>query len=590
MYTKKLRLRIPLGLVLMNCLEDMQWRKLVIATLGTWLCMSSSAAYSLHRLDSLSSEKENSFQKHIRYTSSFSFIEYDKNHWQWFEMPVMRHFFERFSQARSRKVRVLHLGDSHVHYDLQTRLIRERIADIWGNGGIGWLVPYSIAHTHGTVDYRSSHRGVWQSALITKYNPTFPLGSSGVTVYTEDPQASFIIQMQKGSYAPSHRKLRIFCRADSSSFDILVKTSPVAAPIHLRPVPGKPYVETVLPVFDGYIEVQVNKSRASQHFFECYGLWLESVEDKGVVYSSAGVNGASVGSWAKESLLAEEMAILQPDLVVLDVGINDFYLSNYFDRNSMRRQLVSLIERIREQSPGTVILLVSPQDAYRYRRNVSACRDYAALLKEIAQTYHCAFYDYYHVSGGQYSMMRWLQSGLAKRDRIHLTDAGYTVKGELYVNAFLNSMVMALSVEQLATLTWQQAGDTLKETMVLPPKKEESTYQKAFYTASEETPAHTYTVRKGDSLGKIAQLYGVSIADLQRWNGLPNYFIYPGQKLMVYSKHQPSATVPAKHYVQRGDTLWSIARRYGVSVEYLKKINGLQSDALRVGTYLKIRP
>jgi LysM repeat protein len=126
--------------------------------------------------------------------------------------------------------------------------------------------------------------------------------------------------------------------------------------------------------------------------------------------------------------------------------------------------------------------------------------------------------------------------------------------------------------------------------MVLPPKKVESLYQKASYTAFEDTSAQTYTVRKGDSLGKIAQLYGVSVADLQRWNGLPNYFIYPGQKLIVYSKHQPSATVPAKHYVQRGDTLWSIARRYGVSVEYLKKINGLQSDALRVGTYLKIRP
>lgn len=567
----------------------MQFRKLLIGLLGVFICLGSGHAHPFPLFDSLSTEKEAGLQKHIRYTRTFSFIEYDKNHWQWFDMPGMKQLFERFSQAKNRKVRVLHLGDSHVHYDLQTRVIRERLSAIWGNGGIGWLVPYSIARTHGTVDYRSSHRGVWQSALITKYNPSFPLGSSGVTVYTEDPQASFTIQMQEGSYEPLHRKLRVFCRADSSSFDILVKTSPTATPVRLQVVPGKPYVEAILPSFDGYIEVQVNKSREEQRFFECYGLWLESAEDKGIVYSSAGVNGAGVGSWAKESLLAEQVAVIQPDLVVLDVGINDFYLNNRLDASALRRHLVSLIETIRAQSPETVILLVSPQDAYRYRRNISACKAYSALLKELAKTYHCAFYDYYHVSGGQYSMMRWLQAGLAKRDRIHLTNSGYVAKGELYVNAFLNSMVMALSVEQLATLGWQQADNALKENMVVP-EKNQSPFRQASYSPGENAHKHIYTVRKGDSLGKIAQLYGVKIADIQRWNGLPNYFIYPGQKLVVYSNRQPQETTPAKHYVQRGDTLWGIARRYGVSVEYLKKINGLKSDALRAGTYLKIRP
>jgi LysM repeat protein/lysophospholipase L1-like esterase len=567
----------------------MRFRKSLIAFLLAFMAWGEGQLLMAYPVDSLATEREGSLQKYIRYTHTYSFIEYEKNHWQWFDMPAMRQFFERFSQAKSRKVRVLHLGDSHVHYDLQTKVIRERLSAIWGNGGIGWIVPYSIAHTHGTVDYRSSHRGVWQSALITKYKPAFPLGSSGVTVYTEDPQASFTIRMNKGSYEPVHRKLRIFCRADSSSFDILVKTSPTAEPIRLHAVPGKPYVETILPSFDGYIEVLVNKSREEQRFFECYGLWLESVEDKGVVYSSAGVNGAGVGSWAKESLLAEEMAVLQPDLVVLDVGINDFYLNNHFDKNALRHQLVTLIESIRAQNPETVILLVSPQDAYRYRRNISACKDYAALLKELARAYHCAFYDYYHISGGQYSMMRWLQTGLAKRDRIHLTNNGYTVKGELYANAFLNSMVMALSVEQLATLDWQHADSAEKEKMVMP-ETENKAFQQVSYSPGENATKQVYTVRRGDSLGKIAQLYGVSIAELQRWNGLPDYFIYPGQKLVVYSNRRPQTTTPARHYVQRGDTLWGIARRYGVSVEYLKKINGLSSDALRAGTYLKLRP
>ena len=66
-------------------------------------------------------------------------------------------------------------------------------------------------------------------------------------------------------------------------------------------------------------------------------------------------------------------------------------------------------------------------------------------MREIAFRKGCAFYDYYYVSGGQYSMMKWLTNQLARYDRVHLTAPGYYVRGELFCNALLNSYLTSLN-------------------------------------------------------------------------------------------------------------------------------------------------
>jgi peptidoglycan lytic transglycosylase D len=113
-------------------------------------------------------------------------------------------------------------------------------------------------------------------------------------------------------------------------------------------------------------------------------------------------------------------------------------------------------------------------------------------------------------------------------------------------------------------------------------------------------------VRKGDTLGGIADKYGVSIAAIKTANKIRGTLIRPGQDLLITAA--PTGMAPAasmrtvsldapsprntsdKHIVRRGDTLWSIARSHGVTLESIVSSNGLSSDdTLAVGQVLSIR-
>jgi LysM repeat protein len=92
--------------------------------------------------------------------------------------------------------------------------------------------------------------------------------------------------------------------------------------------------------------------------------------------------------------------------------------------------------------------------------------------------------------------------------------------------------------------------------------------------AGRSAAALVHTVGRGDSLWSISRLYGVSEAQLRRANGIDGSRILVGQRLQVPGVSQDAASV-VQHRVNRGDSLWSIARRHGVSVEDIRRQNGI---------------
>jgi len=97
----------------------------------------------------------------------------------------------------------------------------------------------------------------------------------------------------------------------------------------------------------------------------------------------------------------------------------------------------------------------------------------------------------------------------------------------------------------------------------------------------------THTVKRGDSLTEIGKRYGVSVSDLKRWNGLGSSVIHPGQRLVVSGSSAGGETV--SHRVKRGDNLTDIAKKYGVTVSNLKQWNNLSSSVIQVGQTLTIK-
>lgn len=96
--------------------------------------------------------------------------------------------------------------------------------------------------------------------------------------------------------------------------------------------------------------------------------------------------------------------------------------------------------------------------------------------------------------------------------------------------------------------------------------------------------AINYTVQPGDSLYLIGQRYGVNAWQLQQANGLTGTTIYPGQSLVIPSSVDGQGT----YTVTKGDTLFIIGTKYGVSYQEIMRLNNLSSTVIYPGQQLRI--
>ena len=130
--------------------------------------------------------------------------------------------------------------------------------------------------------------------------------------------------------------------------------------------------------------------------------------------------------------------------------------------------------------------------------------------------------------------------------------------------------------------------------------KIQQTQQASTQTLQSAAPANTttYTVKKGDTLGKIAERYGCSVAQIKQWNKLTSNNIQIGQKLKVKApssgsqapqQKQPQSGDYTTYTIQSGDSFYTIAKNYpGISAQDIMDFNGLSSSKIKPGMKIRI--
>ena len=132
----------------------------------------------------------------------------------------------------------------------------------------------------------------------------------------------------------------------------------------------------------------------------------------------------------------------------------------------------------------------------------------------------------------------------------------------------LGTTVSELKKENNLTSNTLQIGEVLR----IPTKE--------IYEEEE----NVYIVQKGDTLYSIAAANNTTVDELKKANNLTSNILSTGQLLKI-----PSALLPESTYtVKKGDSLYSIANKYNTTVEELKRINNLTSNTLSIGQVLKL--
>lgn len=107
------------------------------------------------------------------------------------------------------------------------------------------------------------------------------------------------------------------------------------------------------------------------------------------------------------------------------------------------------------------------------------------------------------------------------------------------------------------------------------------------YKAPNGLITNTYVVQKGDTLYSIANKLGTTVSELKKENNLTSNTLQIGEVLLIPTKeiYEEEENI---YIVKKGDSLYSIANKYNTTVEELKRINNLTSNILSIGQVLKL--
>ncbi|MGA1434276.1 MAG: LysM peptidoglycan-binding domain-containing protein, partial [Candidatus Kapaibacteriota bacterium] len=150
----------------------------------------------------------------------------------------------------------------------------------------------------------------------------------------------------------------------------------------------------------------------------------------------------------------------------------------------------------------------------------------------------------------------------------------------------------------------KKSGSVNSGTILRIPRQTYSDERSSRATTKKRTKGSTlkvHSLKKGETLSKLAAIYNVSERDLRSWNpGIKSNKVVRGQKIKVYSKvsgkgsssdskNRSSSRIPKQYKVRKGDSMKSIANKFGITLSQLKKKNKNAKSGLKAGQTLRIQ-
>ena len=370
------------------------------------------------------------------------FIDYQHNYIDFFQdSSNFQTFYSKLDSLLfygEGKINIVHIGGSHIQADMWSDRVRQRLYNFipTNNGGRGLLFPYRLAKTNNPYYYKVEYTGDWKGYRNSVLSHDSEFGVTGITAKTKDSISSVKLTFRGDNYPDyDFNKITILHNQQNESFCIELLSDTAAIRINNDSIG---YTEFWLSSYQNKLEFSITQMDTLEKEFALYGLLLEN-QDPGICYHSIGVNGASVPSYLRCEFFEKQLSLIKPDLIIFSVGINDAY-DTQFTADKYENNYDTLISYFQKVNPKAALLFTTNNDSYYKRKYPNKkAEDVRDVMRKLAYKYGGGVWDMYGLMGGLGSVKTWENAGLAKRDKIHFTKAGYETVGDLLFEALIKS-------------------------------------------------------------------------------------------------------------------------------------------------------
>tara|TARA_B110000902_G_scaffold98464_1_gene116474 strand:+ start:1038 stop:2339 length:1302 start_codon:yes stop_codon:yes gene_type:complete len=391
------------------------------------------------------------FEKKRRDSAQFSLnkIQYPDNN-----RSIIFPFFKKLANAKTKKVRIMHYGDSQIEGDRISGRLRERLQKEFGGNGAGLfpLIPatrkISLKNVPTNNWIRKTGFGPYidKSVDHKKYGALFSFCKMEFDSLLIDSNYQFngaiAINKPSKSYrlCRDYKTIKIYYTAEEKTIFRMLVNDSVFHTDTLRESSKISLKKLDFSKSPKSMNIQFSSNSSPI----IYGISLEG--KKGIVVDNIPLRGASGTEFSKVdySSLSQMQKLLSPDLFILEFGGNTIPYIKSIDRaekygSYFKKQILKL-KRI---NPNALVLVIGPADMAKKQKTkfitYPILEDVISALKKAAFETNSCFWDMYLNMGGENSIQEWVNEkpSLASRDYIHFTNAGAKKIADYFIEDFM---------------------------------------------------------------------------------------------------------------------------------------------------------
>ena len=437
----------------------------------------------------------------------------------------MINFFN--SEKNGEQFSILHLGDSHVQGPKWGMRIRDNFAGYLPTGKSGFFFPYKEVKSYSPKGLSSLTEGTWHGGNWLRPGKTETMSFGGYALTLIENNGSLFLQFDETFWSKKTNSIALWYKGKHPVVDSSWKKTAESSNKN-----GINYsIYTVNEKVVGRLESRSIRIRPDSVPWTFLGGELIT-SDSGLVYHKCGVVGAQLTHLLTNvKNIEEDIKELHPQLVILSFGTNEAY-NDGLDTLVYENKLAQFMQKLNFCLPSCAFLVTTPPNTKSTNRNPKYEDFMVRVLKRQSQLNNWAVFDLFTAMGGKNSWTNWLKSGLMAKDQLHFSSTGYELQGDLLSAAILEriEITKGIILERNRNLILQTTKRLDEVTSFQNEIKHEPADEEI---KTEPSPKKFYAAKKGDTLYSIAKKYRIKVQKIKQLNNLKSDRIVKGQKLRI---------------------------------------------------------